>query len=232
LSPKFECEICCDAPSGKVTVKVEHNGKTYSAAKDCVCRLEKIRRIRLDKIPPVYSQVADLSKLQPTNRHARQAEVIEFMRNNPDRNYFFGGKFGCGKTLFLWSLYREQVMNDRRVIACTLSELLEEFKAYIAASISKSDKIVYPRISAGDLRQTHTKYHIFLDDIDKARPTEYAAEQLFELANAIHDFQHQIVITTNLSVTNLVTHFERADERFGGAIVRRLVEKAKIYEMF
>jgi DNA replication protein DnaC len=233
LLPKFECELCNDSPSGKVIALEEHGGKIYRVAKDCICRLEKVRRFRLNKIPPVYAAVANISTLQPNpQRHNRQAEIIKELKRNPDRNYFFGGTSGCGKSLFLWSLYREQVMKDRRVIACTLTELLEEYKTFIATSMNKSDKAIYPRISASELRQNHTKYRIFLDDIDKARPTEYAAEQLFDLANAIHDYQHQIVITTNLSVTNLVTHFERADQRFGGAIVRRLIESSKIYELF
>lgn len=131
----------------------------------------------------------------------------------------------------MWALYREAVMNDRKVIACTLTELLDEFKRFIQLSMA-NQPLVYPRLSAGDLKQNHTTYSIFFDDIDKARPTEYAMEQLFELANAIYDYGHQIVVTTNLSLTKLIEHFERADERFGGAICRRLVNNGMICEMF
>ena len=89
-----------------------------------------------------------------------------------------------------------------------------------------------PRINAHELRRNGPKYSLFLDDIDKTRPTEYVGEQVFELTDAIYAFQHQIVATTNLSVPKLIEHFERADERYGGAIVRRLLEVAEVVELF
>ncbi len=122
-------------------------------------------------------------------------------------------------------------MNDKRVVVCTLAELLHEYRTFIQCSINNQE-LVYPRLSAEDLRQDHTKFSIFLDDVDKAKPTEYAAEQLFELADAIYAFNHQIIVTTNLSLVKLVSHFEKADERYGGAIVRRIVDNSHIFEMF
>ena len=203
----------------------------YSFAKPCICRLEKTRRKRLAAIPPMFSEIT-LESLRPDIRkHAGQANAVKLIKESPSANYFLAGRFGTGKTLFLWTLYREAVMQDKRVIVCTLSELLNEYRAFIQASMNGGEA-VYPRISAGDLRQNHTRYSIFIDDIDKARPSEYAAEQLFELSDAIYAYDHQVVVTTNLTLAKLVEHFERADERFGGAIVRRLVEKAHRIEMF
>jgi DNA replication protein DnaC len=199
--PTFECDLCSDL--GRVFVTVEKDGQSYRAVKDCVCLLEKKRRKRLAAIPPHFQNVS-LATLKPdANRHAQQPRIVSKIKTAPGENYFFGGKFGTGKTLFMWTLYRDAVMNDKRVVACTLSELLNEYRAFIQAS-QNGQELIYPRLSAGDLRQNHTCFSVFLDDIDKARPTEYTAEQLFELA----------------------------DERFGGAIVRRLVEGANVYEMF
>lgn len=164
--------------------------------------------------------------------HPAQVEAVKAIKGNPGGNYFFAGDFGTGKTYLLWTLYRHAAEQDtRRLVVCTLSELLTEYKQFIQASIN-GDPLVYPRISADDLRQTHTKYSIFIDDIDKARPTEYTAEQLFELSDAIYAYKHQIVVTTNLTLEKLIDHFKRADERFGGAIVRRLTNDAFISEMF
>jgi DNA replication protein DnaC len=158
---------------------------------------------------------------------------VPFIRANPHRSYFLGGTFGTGKSLIMWALYRHAVSTDMPgIVVCTLTELLNEFKAFIQASIERRDDKKYPRIAAETLRQNHTRYAIFLDDIDKAKPTEYAAEQLFELVDAVYAFQHQLVVTTNLSVNRLVKHFERADDRYGGAIVRRITDGAKICEMF
>ncbi len=210
-------------------VSVKENGYTF--ARPCVCRLEKTRRKKLAMIPPVFKDVS-IDSLQPNSaKHAQQAEAVAKIKADRSGNFFFAGRFGSGKTLMMWTLYREAVMNDRRTVFCTLSELLNEYRKFIQDSIN-GEKPVYPRISAGDLRQDHTRYSIFIDDIDKAKPTEYAAEQLFELSDAIYAFNHQIVVTTNLTLTKLVEHFERADERFGGAIVRRLVENSVRIEMF
>ncbi len=199
--------------------------------KDCVCKLEKLRQKRLEAIPPMFHQVV-LAKIQPMAEiHPKQKEFIPAMKANPFGSYFLGGKTGKGKSMLMWALYREAVMNDKRVVAATLTELLDEYKRFIQLSMA-NQPLVYPRLSASDLTQNHTKFSIFFDDIDKARPTEYAMEQLFELANAIYNYQHQIVVTTNLSLNKLIEHFERSDERFGGAIVRRLVSNAQICEMF
>jgi DNA replication protein DnaC len=200
-------------------------------ARPCICRRKKVRAAKLAAIPPQFQTLTLNDLLPDLKRHPQQPEIVAALKSNPFGNYFFGGKFGTGKTLFMWVIYREAVVSDRRTVVCTLSELLNEYKAFIQAS-SAGQELKYPRISAETLRQTHTRYSIFLDDIDKARPTEYAAEQLFEIADAIYAYQHQIVVTTNLSISNLVAHFERADDRFGGAIVRRLVDSATRFELF
>ena len=156
---------------------------------------------------------------------------MEEVKANPEKSYYLAGRFGCGKTLVLWALYREAVLQDRRVVACTLTELLNEYRQVIQDSMAGTPTTP-PRLCAADLQQTHTRFNIFLDDLDKARPSEYAAEQLFEIVNAIADFQHRLVVTTNLSVAKLKEHFDRADERFGGAIVRRIMENTTRIEMF
>ena len=229
-TPKYLCDDCQDY--GRIYFdEVAENGKIYKMMKDCICKLEKLRQKRLEVIPPNFRH-AVLKDIQPMkNIHPFQAVCIPKMKVNPFDSYFLAGKTGTGKSMLMWALYREAVMQDKRIVACTLSELLDEYKRFIHLSMNKQE-LIYPRLSAEDLRQNHTKFSIFFDDIDKARPTEYAMEQLFELANAIYDFQHQVVVTTNLRLTKLIEHFERADERFGGAIVRRLINNGMICEMF
>jgi DNA replication protein DnaC len=166
-----------------------------------------------------------------TARHPGQAEIVSKIKTNPGGSFFLAGRFGCGKTHMMWALYRDAVMHDRRTVACALSTLMGEYKRLIELS-QAGQTLQYPRIAAETLRQTNTKYSIFLDDLDKARPTEYVTEQVFELIDAAYAYQHQLVVTTNLSVGKLIEHFDRADARFGGAIVRRLVEGATVVEMF
>ncbi len=215
----------------RVYTREESLGRVYEIPKACVCRLEKIRREKLSIIPEKF-QAATLETLQPnTGKHPNQAKIVSVVKANPRASFFLAGGFGTDKTYMMWALYRDAVLNDRRTVIASLTELLNEFKAFIQTSSDGTEK-KYPRISADELRQNHTKYSIFLDDVDKARPTEYTAEQLFQLADAIYAYGHQIVVTTNLSVEKLTEHFNRADERYGGAIIRRLVESGFICEMF
>jgi DNA replication protein DnaC len=201
-------------------------------ARMCVCREAQIRSRRLAAIPPKFARLK-LSTLEPDlNAHPMQAEIVPYVREHPEESYLLAGRFGCGKTTLMWLMYRNAIKQTaRRVVACTLTELLDEYKAFIQASQSGVQGVM-PRLNAAELKQSHTKYSIFLDDLDKARPTEYAAEQIFEILNAIYEFQHQLVVTTNLTVKQLADHFDRADFRFGGAIVRRLVDGANVWEMF
>lgn len=206
------CEIC-----GDTGFELTANG-----AKPCECRLRKVRESRLSKIPPKFADVR-LAEIQP---RTGQAEIVRLAQENPSNSFVLAGKFGTGKSMLMWALYREAVEREApRLVTCTLAELLNEYRAFINGSHP-------PRLNAEELRQTHTRYSIFFDDIDKAKPTEYAAEQFFEIVNAIYEYGHQVVTTTNLRIGELVDHFDRADERFGGAIVRRLVDNAKIVEMF
>lgn len=201
-------------------------------ARFCQCRLAKIRADRLAKIPPKFAKF-HLSTLEPMpGCHPEQTTLIPFIKANPESSYLLAGRFGSGKSLMMWMLYRNAIkQTPRKVVICTLAELLTEFRAFIQSS--KNDETPkLPSVCAAELRQSDTPYSIFLDDIDKARPTEYAAEQFFEIVNAIYEFQHQLVVTTNLRIRELSDHFDRADERFGGAIVRRLVDNAKVVEMF
>jgi chromosomal replication initiation ATPase DnaA len=92
--------------------------------------------------------------------------------------------------------------------------------------------VVKVSVLPDDLRQNKTRIGLFLDDIDKAKPSEYAMEQLFELLDARLNHNHQLVWTSNLTLPKLEQHFERFDDRFGGAILRRLLDGVQLVEMF
>lgn len=190
-----------------------------------------IKRGRIAAIPLRFSGVK-LEDLQPLNaKHARQAEAIAYMRKHPDASYFFAGSPGTGKTLFMWALYRQAVEDEQaKVVITTLAGLLDEYRAFIRANAA-GDNPRYPRLSAEELNQGERRYSIFLDDVDKANPTDYAAEQIFAIVNAIYEHKHQLVVTTNKSIKELIAHFDRSDDR-GGPIVRRMLDGAKVFEMF
>lgn len=215
----FSCDHCFD--TGKEFLESE-------GARPCpAC----IKRGRIARIPERFID-ASLDRLQPlTAKHARQPEVLAFMRNEPEKSYFLAGNPGTGKTLLMWALYRHAVESERpKVVITTLTSLLDEYRAFIRASAA-GDTPRYPRLNAEELSQGGTCYSVFLDDVDKANPTDYAAEQVFAIVNAIYEHKHQLVVTTNKSIQELINHFDRSDDR-GGPIVRRMIDGAKVFEMF
>lgn len=186
----------------------------------------------LRAIPPVFA-TADLSNMQPdAARHPRQAALIQAAKANPTASYFLAGRSGTGKSHVMWALYRRAVeLGDRTVIACTMTQLLDEYRAFISA-VEHDQRPTYPRLSVDDLTDGKRRYAIFLDDIDKANPTAYAGEKIFALVNAICEFQHQLVVTTNKTPEDLIAFYDRSDDTRGPAIVRRMMEGANVVKMF
>jgi IstB-like ATP binding protein len=69
---------------------------------------------------------------------------------------------------------------------------------------------------------------LVLDDLDKTRPSEYAAEQLFCAIDARVTADAALLITTNLALSELA---ERFPEPYGEAIVSRIVGYCDTFEM-
>lgn len=219
----YNCELCWDTG-------MELLGRL--GARKCTCRIVRTRDKLLAKIPPRFRDVRLEYLVPDKERHRKQATLFAFAKANPEVNYFLAGDAGTGKTMLMWALYAYAVELGKRVVrAITLAELLDQYRAFIRDSIAGATP-KFPLIGAEDLRSSDRKYAIFLDDIDKAKPTEYAAEETFKLVNAIYEEEHQLVVTTNKPSWSLIRHFNRADEDYGEPIIRRMLEGAKEFEMF
>lgn len=195
-------------------------------ARKCECRKPAILARRLDVIPARYRGVT-LDATEPNaTYHAKQAAALRLMRECPGDSYVLAGDPGAGKTHFMWALYRHAAEDiNRRVVACSMLQLIEQYRE---AFRPRPDGEHAPRaaVMPNELMQTSVPYSLFFDDVDKPRITEYVAEQIHALFDAAYNHNHQIVVTTNLRVREpdqLSAHFERADERYGRATVRRIV---------
>jgi len=63
---------------------------------------------------------------------------------------------------------------------------------------------------------------VFLDDVNKARPTEFVAELIFNFVDRIYRNNHQMVVTSQLSPEDLIDWFEKGNPSYGLPIVRRM----------
>lgn len=186
--------------------------------KPCQCLVNQKRKRALDRIPSLYRSLR-LETIQPNPaRHAEQAAVIAAMRQSPESSFVFFGRNGCGKSLFGWLLYRHAVESGRYAVGIPLAELLAEFREWE----KNPDRL--PTIKPEDLRQSNRRYLVFLDELEKARPSEYAGEMLFRMLDAAFSFEHQLVITSNKTPSELSAHWSEADVTYGPSILRRIME--------
>lgn len=192
----------------------------------CECSIRRQRERLLDRIPPAYRQLRLATVEGLDERHGKQGEVLERMRQAPRDSYLFCGRNGAGKSLFGWLLYRQALEDGRPVVALPAAELLAQFRRW---ELHQEP----PAIDAEGLRNDRA-WFVFLDEFDKARPTEFAAESMFALLDAIYSYQHQLVISSNLDPRQLRDHWSRSEISYGSSIMRRLfeLENSCLVQMF
>lgn len=134
-------------------------------------------------------------------------------------SFYLTGVYAKGRTDLLYTQYRELVMAGK--VCChvrTTRELVEElrhaepdngFVSPVIASASKADP-----------------YHLFWDDIDKLKITDFKTEVLFDLVDSLYRQKHGLTVTGNYSMRDLVEQ-----ERMHPAIVRRLDDMCRVIEV-
>lgn len=202
---------------------------TSDGAIRCECEVARLRQERLATalmaVPARYRE-ARLMELQPRpDLHTSQAEIIDYMKANPAGNYFFCGHGDTGKTHFFWSLYDHLARADVRVFTSSLFDLVESIKQRIGRG--EPSVQILPELERLD------RVAVFLDDVNKARPTEFVAETVFNFVDRIYRHKHQLVVTSQLAPEDLIEHFERVDHSYGLPIVRRMVnDETAVWRMF
>ena len=119
----------------------------------------------------------------------------------------------------LYAQYREIVISGKvRCHVRTTRELVEELRR-----AEFEDDFVSPVIAAASRR---APYHLFWDDIDKLKLTDFKTEVLFDVVDSLYRQKHGMTITGNYSMRDLI---ER--ERMHPAIVRRLDDMCCVVEV-
>lgn len=133
----------------------------------------------------------------------------------------FLGKNRSGKTHISWAIYRHAVYQNRPATACLLRDLLADFRR-VEVGVSADETLRSPRVSSNDLRGSKKRWLILLQEFEKARPTAFSAEMLFDLLDTARDYKHQVVITSNFNPKQLRDHWGTIDPVWGNSIMTRL----------
>ncbi len=182
----------------------------------CECTLAKRRAERLSIIPERFKE-SSFESYRPKN--PRQERALSLIREGFAANWYLTGSYGSGKTHLLYAQYRRMVEDGGiRCHVRTTRELLEELRR-----AEFDEDFVSPVVAAASRREA---YHLFWDDVDKLKLTDFKTEVLFDLVDSLYRQKHGLTVTSNHSMQDLV---ER--ERMHPAIVRRLDDMCKVIEL-
>jgi DNA replication protein DnaC len=174
---------------------------------------EKIRETRLATIPERFRN-STFKSYQPQNPAQHQALVL--MQGDMEGSWYLTGGYGSGKTHLLYAQYREMVLaGNTRCHVRTTRDLIEELRR------AELDDGFVSSVLAAASGSTH--YHLFWDDADKLKLTDFKTEVLFDLVDSLYRRNHGLTVTSNYSMRDLI---ER--ERMHPAIVRRLDDMCRV----
>ena len=152
-------------------------------------------------------------------RDPKQQRALSLTLGDPGGSWYLTGAYGNGKTHLLYAQYRELVTAGQvRCHVRTTRELVEELRR-----AEFDEDFVSPVIAAASRR---APYHLFWDDIDKLKLTEFKTEVLFDLVDSLYRQKHGLTVTGNYSMRDLVEH-----ERMHPAIVRRLDDMCRALDL-
>jgi DNA replication protein DnaC len=176
----------------------------------------RIRASRLAGIPERFRE-SSFKSYQSSN--PKQEKALSVIRENPEGSYYLTGSYGSGKTHLLYAQYREMALAGRT--SCHVRTTRELVKELQRAEFE--DGFVSPVLAASS---QSAPYHLFWDDIDKLKVTDFKTEVLFDLVDGLYRQKHGLTVTSNYSMQALV---ER--ERLHPAIVRRLDDTCRMIEL-
>jgi DNA replication protein DnaC len=207
---EYECPHCRNSGWRQVDLP----GR--AGMKQCECVAEKARARCLALIPERFRN-STFESIKP--RDPKQARALSLMRNDLAGNWYLTGAYGNGKTHLLYGQYREIVISGNvRCHVRTTRELVEELRR-----AEFDEDFVSPVLTAASKT---APYHLFWDDIDKLKMTDFKTEVLFDLVDSLYRQMHGLTVTGNYSMRDLV---ER--ERMHPAIVRRLDDMCRVIEV-
>ncbi len=185
-SPGSECAAC----GGSGWIRVE--GGESARYRQCECVKARIIRERLREIPERFRE-ATFENYYP--RTPVQERALILMRENPGASYFLWGPYDAGKTHLLHAQYRHLATAGAPCNVRTIDDLLDEIQRMEFDQDFLSP--VWAQV------RTRGRYHLFWDDADKFKLSDFRAQALHELIDAMYRKCLSLTITSNYSLTEL-----------------------------
>jgi hypothetical protein len=236
-SKHLPCPLCHGTDDVYLLHRGADTGLEISLPVSCPCRIVRSISWLWGDVPQLYRTVS-LRGLAPSTEsilpRARQQEIIKQLQAQPDDSYFLYGPPKTGKTHMSFALYRRAVsvwaFADAHIRQCTqscwrvrTSTLLDQHIAWSTRNVDDESSTVRPPTVATWKIQAAVKHGyrpaLFLDEIDKFKPSDYKFNILIQLVDAIYEADGQVVATSNKGIADLIDKWG-ADE--AGTILRRI----------
>jgi DNA replication protein DnaC len=199
------CVVCDDRGFVQVGVGVTR----------CECQKQKIIREKLSQIPERF-RTASFANYSPTDN--RQAQALALISGEFTGSYFLYGDYAHGKTHLATAQYAKLVQIERSCLFLTMGELISELRR----AEMDGDYFCLVRQRARYME----RFHLFIDDIDKFKVTEFKFEVLFDLIDTMYKRNLGLTVTSNYSLRELSN-----SGYLHPSVVRRLDDICKAVEV-
>jgi DNA replication protein DnaC len=208
MSPNNEtlCELC--SGTGYIS--------TDRGVIRCECQKQKIILQKLAAIPARFRN-STFANYDPIN--GKQVRAKERISSEFTKSYYIFGPYGTGKTHLGTAQYVQLVRIERPCLFLSMGELMNELRR------SELEQDTYYCQVREKCRYAE-RFHLFIDDMDKFKPTDFKAEALFDLIDTIYKRNIGLTITSNYSLSELA-----AAQTIHPSVLRRIDDICEVIEL-
>lgn len=245
-----KCPACADTNQIRVVRYGTATGMYMDAYPDCECvKYRRLWKVLCDCIPQHYQWVS-LYDLAPSTLSklpiAKQESEIAFVREHHGDGFFFSGPAGTSKTTFSIALYRDAVAEQFRqewkgsgetfytvpqgIWRVNGDRLMRQYQEKALNPDAREPDVTAEKIRAAAKKKCRPQ--LVLEEIDKAKMSEFRANNLFAIVDALYECNGRLVLTTNLTLLEFAAMFANSGSdnirATGAALMRRIKEMCHI----
>lgn len=205
-SSEIQCELCRD--TGHISIE--------AGVVRCECQKQRIIAKKLSSIPARF-RTASFANYQPID--GKQTRAKERMSAEFTKSYYISGPYGTGKTHLATAQYIQLVRIEQPCMFLTMGELINELRR---AELEQDTYYCQVREKC----RYADRFHLFIDDLDKFKPTDFKAEALFDLIDTVYKRNLMLTITSNYSLSEL-----SAIQSIHPSVLRRIDDICGVIEL-
>lgn len=204
----------CPTCEGTGFIRVRREDGAWGVT-SCQCARDRAIQQKLAVVPNRFRD-RTFAMYEPVN--PKQEKALQIILRDFTKSFYLYGPVGHGKTHLLYAQYMELVRIERSCMALSMAELIMELRR------AELDSEYFCRLR--DRVRYADRFHLFLDDIDKFKATEFKFESLFDLFDTLYKRSLHLTATGNLSIDELMD-----SGRLHPAIVRRIEDTCQVLEV-